>query len=214
MVSSPASYLRVITKEPKMLKAEDQIKKMAAADRRDADGGCRSPGAGEIRPARRAASWSAFRTASLRSWKTTAWCASSKPRWARRNPRAQPAPSRSSTASPTRPGTPKGKIVGPGKCNPLGTRWLGLSAEGLRHSRHERAVLDRPQRFARLHPDAQSRRGRAFQDGSGRRPGGTPRRAQCGTGAHLRNARRWWPAPVKRPDSEGDDHGQPFCIPV
>jgi lipoprotein-anchoring transpeptidase ErfK/SrfK len=24
----------------------------------------------------------------------------------------------------------KGKIVGPGKCNPLGTRWLGLSAKG------------------------------------------------------------------------------------
>ena len=24
----------------------------------------------------------------------------------------------------------KGRIVGPGKCNPLGTRWLGLSAKG------------------------------------------------------------------------------------
>jgi lipoprotein-anchoring transpeptidase ErfK/SrfK len=24
----------------------------------------------------------------------------------------------------------KGKIVGPGRCNPLGTRWLGLSAKG------------------------------------------------------------------------------------
>ena len=24
----------------------------------------------------------------------------------------------------------KGKVVGPGKCNPLGTRWLGLSAKG------------------------------------------------------------------------------------
>ena len=70
----------------------------------------------------------------------------------------------------------KGKIVPPGKCNPLGTRWLGLSRQGLRHSRHQPAGLHRPQRLARLHPHAQSRSRGALQDGRGRRPGGTLRR--------------------------------------
>ena len=38
----------------------------------------------------------------------------------------------------------KGRTVPPGKSNPLGTRWMGLSLKGLRNPRHEQSRVDRP----------------------------------------------------------------------
>ena len=68
---------------------------------------------------------------------------------------------------PTQDSWAKGlKPVPPGPDNPLGTRWMGLSVPGRRDSRHGRALLDRLQPLARVHPHA----------GAGRRMALRPRR--------------------------------------
>ena len=53
----------------------------------------------------------------------------------------------------------KGKVVPPGKAQSARHPLARPEHQGLRHSRHQRSVLHRPQCVARLHPDAQSRRG-------------------------------------------------------
>ena len=66
----------------------------------------------------------------------------------------------------------KGRVVPPGKSESVGHALDGLEQEGLRNSRHERSRVDRAERVARLHPDAQSGRGGAVHDGRGGRRGG------------------------------------------
>ena len=50
--------------------------------------------------------------------------------------------------------------------------------EGLRHPRHQRAGVDRTQRVARLHPNAESRRRTVIRTGEDRRRGGIARRSE------------------------------------
>src|ERR1019366_5016158 len=84
-----------------------------------------------------------------------------------------------------------------------------LEPQGLRHSRHQPAGLDRPQRLARMHPHAQSRSRRTLQNGGRRREGRTLRRTQSRHRAPLRRAvarsRRWR---TRRP-VRGNHHGKP-----
>ena len=55
------------------------------------------------------------------------------------------------------------KPVPPGPNNPLGTRWMGLSAPRCRHPRDDQRRVDRLLGLARLHPHARARRRVALQ---------------------------------------------------
>ena len=63
------------------------------------------------------------------------------------------------------------KPIPPGPGNPLGTRWMGISAPARRHPRHARRRVDRLLRLARLHPHADPRGGVAVRAGRDRHAG-------------------------------------------
>ena len=54
---------------------------------------------------------------------------------------------------PNSPWAKGAKPIPPGPGNPLGTRWMGLSAPGVGHPRHARPGVARLFGLARLHPD-------------------------------------------------------------
>src|SRR5450759_1823251 len=87
-----------------------------------------------------------------------------------------------------------------------------LEPQGLRHSRHQPAELNRPQRLARLHPHAQSRSRRTLQNGGRRRPGGALRRTQRRHHAPLRLAVAGSRGRGTRRPVRGNHHGKPDCM--
>ena len=71
----------------------------------------------------------------------------------------------------------QGKVIPPGKSNPLGDRWMGLSLKWLWHPWDQRSQLHRQSCLARMHPHGQARCGGVVQPGARRRRGGDSRRA-------------------------------------
>ena len=84
--------------------------------------------------------------------------------------------------------------IPPGPGNPLGTRWMGISAPGGRDPRHSRPGLDRLLGLARVHPHADPRGRVALQPGrdrhSGLHPSMTGRAAARRPGRGRRSRRR------------------------
>ena len=104
--------------------------------------------------------------------------------------------SRSSSSSATRGGirrrAPPGRRARspcrPGPGNPLGTRWMGISAPVRRHPRHAQRVVDRLLGLARLHAHADPR-GRVAVRAGRRRDAGVHRPGMTAARAKLVGAR-------------------------
>ena len=69
-----------------------------------------------------------------------------------------------------------GKVVGPGASNPIGTRWIGLSAKGFGIHGTDNPGSNRPRQITRLHPAAQPGRRAAVRARAARRRRGALRR--------------------------------------
>ena len=152
----------------------------------------------------------------------TACGASSASPPASRRTRRRSAASRSRSSGGTRGGTRRTragrrgqKPIPPGPNNPLGTRWMGLSAPGVGIHGTPNPALDRLLRLARLHPHVHLGCRVAVQHAStsGRRSSSSPRRcrraeARGQVAGGRRSSRRCsallvWKVVAERPDERG-----------